>query len=1316
SAHRLAQVCLCHLSDSKRGAQAFRQLLELDPHNSSALAYLVDLHSTDENWEQLIALYEDQLHAGGIPRDDEFGVWVQVAMLNWKALENPGAAEPYFEKVRRAQPSHAGMLGFFRELCTEQDDSARLISILTDAEQSLDDGEAKSAVMEEIANLAESQENARQAIDQYKSMIRKNPSDDNARAKLKRLYLQTESYNALVELYRHDLQRTDESEKESRLAILSEIKTIYERHMHSDTALLTVLSQILQIDASDEDAVRGLIRVYESLNRWRDLLNMQQRLAELTSSDTERVKLLRAVARRWLEQFSNVQNAIRAYECLIEATGDDDEAREKLIELYRKRRAWAKLYDLYETQLDRVEDEARAELMVDMAKLAAERLDRGPDAVRLLKEVLEFDPAAEGVLDQLERHAERQKDYATVAEVLERRFDDAPDEKNKLTLLQKLGVLHADKLGDPASSNRAWRRVLDVSPGHKRALRVLRKSYVEEKDWEGLDDLYRSQDDVEGLADFLSTTADRNKDQEQKKELSFLAAAVYTDDLHSPERAVRSYERVLSVEPSNVRAAESLLPLYEKEDKWSRLPGLYTILLEVTQNVDDKIVILHKIADVMGGPLANRGAALSHARQAYELKSDAEGLDHLRAWSQKSGDWSAFVDVVRQQLSDADSGAAAPPDVERHRELRLMLAQVYANEVDKVDEAVEIYRQLVEVDPDDVEVMTEFEELLRSADRREDLRWLFGLKVERLAGEDRFDALEEWAIVEEECFGEAERATELLQRIVDVEPGRVSALSALSRLLIAAGQHAEAIAALKAQRDVSYGDDRMRLEVRLAEISLHELKEPRDAYEACVRALDVDEQHVLIVGLLEDLLEQAETRADVALTLEKIYASKAMPEKQVVALRAILETEKDPAERLILCQRLADVQERELQDPGAALDVLLNTLMEAPSEAPLWDRVAELGRSTGRPTDIAEAYRTHVGGEQVGQLGESLQLELCERAAELHEEQLGDADGAIPYLTRILGLDPSHQGAFDGLKQTFLSLERWDDVKDLYADAIADMDDDAGRIDRLGEVATIAEEVMEDPARAIGYYRQVVELDRHHEVALDALERLYTQQEKFSDLAGLLAGRVDACSDEEALAIHLQLVDLHLHALEESEKAIPHLEQAFLIRPDDDDARELAEECLQIDSLKTAAATLLDGVYEAADDVRALVAVLDIRLAASASDADRRELLGRIARLRDERLKDDSGAFDALCDLLPLEAEDLGLRAQLMKIGHRLGRHEEMVEALLKTADACTVESTRGEVLTDAANLLLDRLDRAKEAEDVYLRVLSIDEDDPDLV
>ena len=1321
AARHLVQLAKRKLDDPARTVEAFQLLLDLVPTNQEALSYLVNHYSEHEDWDRLAALYEAQLSTGAVKADEELGVLVQLAMLNWKTRSRPAEAEPYFDRVHRLQPTHAGMLQFFREWYGSRGETPRLISVLTDAQRALDEGAARRAIMEEIAALAEGQENARRAIDQYKAILRSSPENTDARDALKRLYRQTESYNALVELYRQDLERLPQDDKASRVAVLREMAVIY-RDTGNDTSLLTVLTQIMQLDDKDAEAVRSLTRVYETLGRWRDLLNMQQHLAELTEDRSEKVELLRAVARRWLEQFSNVQNAISAYEALCEVDPYDKEGNDQLRDLYLKRRAWPKLYDLYDAQLEQLEGEQRVPLMTEMAKLAAERLDRGSDAIRLLKEVLVFQPQAEGVLDQLEKQAERQKDWTTVAHVLERRVEQAGDDKTKLALLQKLGVLCSDRLEDATAANKAWRRVLELSPGHSRALRVLRQSYVTSSDWDGLEELYRSQNDAEGLADFLSTTADRVESASEKVELSFRAARVYEEDLGAPERAARSYERVLSVDEKNVTAARALLPLYEKEEKWSRLPGLYLVLLGATEDVDEKITILHKVAEVTGGPLANKAAALAHARQAYELRPDDQGLDRLEAWSHQSGEWTAFIEVVRARLGEKKKGP-------KPRALRLKLARVYAHEVERIDDAVQIYRELVEANPDDQDTVGQLEELLRAADRRDDLRWLFALKSERLEGDERSSALEDWAAAEENVFGEPARAIELLRQVTEQDPTRTSALAALTRLLGASEQFEAATKVMLAHRDATRGAERAEIELKLAALYLERLGDPAAAFEACARALAIDAHNAQAVGLLEQLMDHAETRVRAAERLEAIYAAIGEPGKQAGALRALLEARGEPADRLALCQRLADVHEQQLDDAAQAFEVILNTLLEFPGDLTLWDRAAELSVAAGKPTDLAQAYRKHLrpaepdeageaGEERVvdERIGRELQIELCARAAVLHEEHMGDAEGAIPYLERVLELEPSNPSAFERLKQILNSVERWGELELLYQRALGTSEQPAARAELLQEVAIVAEEMIGNDGKAIGYYEQILEIDSLHEAAMAALERLYGRQGQHAQLAVLLERRLEATPDAEAAPIRLQLVDLYLHKLEAHDRVMKHLESILLAHPTDADARKLGEECLGVPALRQAAALLLDGVYEARDEIRELVRVLEVQLEGADELGRRRELLRRMATMRDERLKDDLGAFQSLCELLPLEPDDVALRERYLGIGKRLGEHSRMAEVLEKAAQACSVPPTRGEILMAAAAIYRSQPSELGRAESVYRQVLEIDPDEPTLV
>src|SRR5262249_3399810 len=160
-----------------------------------------------------------------------------------------------------------------------------------------------------------------------------------------------------------------------------EIAKVYRERIHSDAALATVLTQIVQLDDTDAEALRDLVRVYEALGRFRDLLQQQAKLAEILPKGEEKRELLRSVARRWLEQFSHAQNATEAYEALLAIQPDDTEAIGKLRELYTKRRAFGPLYQLFEREAASRTGADRALLLVEMAKLAAERLDKGADAI-----------------------------------------------------------------------------------------------------------------------------------------------------------------------------------------------------------------------------------------------------------------------------------------------------------------------------------------------------------------------------------------------------------------------------------------------------------------------------------------------------------------------------------------------------------------------------------------------------------------------------------------------------------------------------------------------------------------------------------------------------------------------------------------------------------------------------------------------------------------------------------------------------------------------------------------------------------------------
>jgi tetratricopeptide (TPR) repeat protein len=507
------------------------------------------------------------------------------------------------------------------------------------------------------------------------------------------------------------------------------------------------------------------------------------RLAELEGDLGVKAELYRAAGRRWLDQFSNVQNAVEAFEKLHEARPDDREAVEKLKELYGKRRAYRQLYDLYDSEAKRTSGAERRGLWVEMAKMASDRLDRGADASRLYKMILAEDPDDAAALDALEKQAERDKDFATVAEVLERRVQVAAEPPARLAILQKLGTVYSDRLQDHAGALRVWRRVLDLSPGHAKALRILRDSYLAMGDYDGLTELYSAVNDWDGLAEVLSTTADRVGETQTKVDLSYRVAEIYEEKVGASERAFRSYERVLSVRPADRRAASALVPLYERDEKWARLPALYEVLLSHATDDVERRGLYAKLAEVTGERLSDKTAAFRYAKKAYELApTERGGLAALEAWARASGEWGGLAQAIQTRLGSSSAS------VDERRELRMKLAEVSALHAGRPDDAVKAYKELIEANAEDEIAIAGLDRLLRSSpDRKDDLRWLFRLRVNRAEGRTATPLLAEWALLEEEAFSDAAKATEIYKELLGLDPDHPGALRALARLLIAQG-------------------------------------------------------------------------------------------------------------------------------------------------------------------------------------------------------------------------------------------------------------------------------------------------------------------------------------------------------------------------------------------------------------------------------------------------------------------------------------------------------------------------------------------------
>lgn len=1292
--------------DPDMAADLFRQVLEANPGHRGAMAYLADYYEKKGEWDELVALYEDALK--GRPRgEEEMAMLLQIGMVHWRMRDDLDSAEEYFSRLRKSNPTHQGMLNFYREYCAQKEDPTKLIQVLSEAQRATREQDEKLAFSQELAVVAEEGAgNLTKAIDSWKQVLRLDRGNEDARNALRRLYEEAGQWNALLDLLKGNMEALPADDVEGRVAIMFDMVAIYRDKLSHDPMVINTYNAILRIDPDNREALEKLSEVYENLGRWSDLTRVLERRAELTEDPDQKVKLLSRVATLWIDRFNNLNKAVAPLEAVLELDSTNAEAIEQLKTIYSKRRAWKPLYDILRRETSLLEGHDQVERLAEMAKLAAERLDKPQEAIELWERVFEAEPDWPGVLDELERLTERQKDWEGLARVLERRLHGASEEE-LVTLLIKLGTVYSERLKDPARSAEKWRRVLELQPGHHKAVRVLKDAYVQTRDFEALEDLYQSLGEWEGLVEVLSNAADDTDDPQLKIELSFKAARIFEEKIEQPARAQRSYERILSVDETNEQAARALMRIYEEGGHWSRLLNIYQVLLHHTvEGTDEDLELLVKLRDLCAERLGDRSEAFRWAAKAYD--EAPERADLRDALEERAGEADAWEDLLQIYELRAEE---TEDDGERLELLRRM-ARLSGERLGRPDDAVEHFNQVLELQPGDEEALTTLERIYAGAGRFTELLGVFQTRLDMADDpEHRSDLLKEMAKIREEGLEDPESAAATYREVLALQPGDDEALSALKRMAEEGERWDELVEILETRRDYAEPDEAVEITFQLAGLLAAQLERPDRAVQELRSILRDHPGHERALEELEPFLDHDELRGEVSLLMEPHLQQNEDYPRLARVLSIILEDQGDPAERVVLFKRLATIQQQELDQLQESMNSLGAALELAPADRELWDRLDPLAEATDQNAELAEMLAAAYRAEG---LEDSARTELAARLAEIYDIRLGELESARPYHEHVLDADPAAQRAFEALENLFNTNEQYDELLDLYRRQAQRMEDPERQRDLLLKVCFIHEELLDDKDEAIRWYVRVLDIDPEDDIANNALESLYAQTERWRELADLLRTKLSRSDGDVALDLRYRLGELYETHLEDATSAMDFYEEVLHQEPGHEGAQAALERLMEIPDLRQRAAGILEPIYEDQGASAELVRVLEVQLEEVSEPAGRVGLLSRIGSLLETRLDQPVEAFEAYARAFDAEPTNEAPRAELRRLAteHDLfPRYCEVLEGGISSAADDVV--LRSELLSEVASLYEVRLDSPERAEDAYHRLLETDPDNP---
>jgi tetratricopeptide (TPR) repeat protein len=1306
---RAGRVFRANLRDANRAAACYERVLDLHPGNGEAMTFLSGYFTETEQWDHLVGLYEDALQVRQ-RIDVEQGFLMQIGMVHWRMRKKPDEAEPHFARLRKLDPAHPVVLEFYRERHVAPEEAERLLNVLSDAQRVATTDAKKLELAVEFARRAQQGQNtAERAIEGWRLVQRLDPTHAEASKQLRELYHATHKWNALVEALKAELEACGSGADvvPRKVEILRELVVVYDKYLRMDGMLINTYNAILKLVPGDRPTLDALAAKYESMGRWNDLINVLGTDADAISEPVRRIELYLRVASLWVEHFSNYNQATGPLEKVLAIEPENREALVQLKDIYSKKRAWKELFEVLRKESSVASDPTvRLSNSVEMARLAADRLHSYDDAMTLWREVLAKDPTHLEALDALEKLAEREKAWDALAEVLEKRIAGADSDESRIKLLQKLAAVFAEKLQDAARAAGVWRQVLKLDPQHHRAIRALRDSLLEAGHWDELEKLYLEARDFEGLLDVLSSEADKAAEPELKVDLSFRAAGVIEKHIGEPARAVRSYERVLSVQSDNMRAAQALAPIYEREEKWSRLAGVLELVLRHQAEGDkaERLSLLTRLRELSADKLRDAEAAFGYAHEAYQVAPEAADVrEALEASAQAAQAFGRLVEIYQARIQHAGKDEVLA--------LRRRIASLASDRLSNSALAIGQFQKILEADPGDTVASETLERMLRAESKGDDLKQLLRQRLEH--GDDpaaRWSALKELARLEEES-GALEPAAAHYRAMTEIDPADRDVLAHLDRLAEAGERWDELASVLERRREVEQEKaSRVDLGYRLGSLLLTRFEDSDRALDVFVQVLELEPGHGLSLGALEKLAEGQKRPPERLLqVLERVYEENSRYDKLLKVLSHRLESETGEEEVRRLRLRVAEISGSKLGDATGAYGSLEAAFLDEPSDRALWDQLAEAAQRADQMRALAGAFATAI---EAGDMDAADACDLAERVASIYDEVLSQPEEAEPFHRRVLARDPLSDSAFTALKELYTNQERWDELQLLYKKRIDETFDSEAKLDLLLQVCFLFEEILEKPDLAVEAYQAVLELQPDHGPARRTLERLYQSTERWRDLVALLRSNLDQAQEgKEQVELLFRLGELHENKLGEPAQAVEQYEAVLAHQPTHMRAQEALARLLAVESQRLRVARILEPIYESQGAYQDLARVLEIQLLDEAAPSTRAELLLRIGELYEHRVRNADLAFSAYARAVEADPADGRTREALARVASQRETFRRERAAVLERAVQAITDSPDlvGEILVELGDLLVQYLQERDAAERVYARLIEVD-------
>jgi tetratricopeptide (TPR) repeat protein len=1014
------------------------------------------------------------------------------------AARDKARAEQMYAAITQLDPQDDIALVALEETRKALGKYEELVEMLLDRSQSAPPGAERGRALAEIGRLyATELDDADQALIAFTQALCEDPSNDEYAGEVERLCgARTPVWSEQLDTIA-DTLKSGALAQSDHLALMGRAARWYEQKLARADLALAAYQQVLAGDPANDAAAEGMTGIYRRVQQWPELVSVLLSRADVAAS-APKARDLRAEAAEVLE--TRLNDPSRARDLLMTVLSDDPghaRACEAMARIAERTGDFATLAQVLERRAAARNGLEKAEALGKVAEVYEDHLNDLPEATRRFEAVLAIDPTNLNALKGLDRIFNRTGKYRELLEVLERQISAAATPRQKINLYSRIAGIYEEEFLDHESASHALESILAIDGGHDGALSALARHYRALEKWEPACAIYERH---------ASVTTDPTR----RIDLLLARARTLAEQIGSPDRASKTYEQILAIQPSHAGALEALAQLREMSgDAHAALTAIEALAMKAAtpEAKAEQWLRAARLLESRG----DRDSAIERYKLALDANPrDASASSALRKAYASRGDWLSVVSLIERELQSAES------DLARSR-LWAELAKVYHAQLVDPAKADTAARKSVELDGSNADGLMVLGDLAFEAGRLLDAAKHYESLVNRvsvLPKEDGVRVLVRFM----EAFGKAQSRPSLPASGLSGQLSQTD-LSGPPSSQWLGGPSSQRISAIPSSPPTAPPPPVTNPRMTAAIDALKQLA-PQNV-DALARAANA-------------LFEFGDPHSAYAMHEELFH-------KYGSALAG-----SDRAEALY---HLGESARR-----SGKLDAALKPLREAinldPSNPRPYKSLAKVHDEKGEWQNAVNVRRERLqlvtGGERF-----DLLLEL----GDVLFSKMSDRAGASKAYTQALEERPDDRKLLTKLMQLYSEEKDWAKLVDVVLRLADFVEDPKQRAKYMHTAATIASKHLEDLDKALTFYKRVLEFDPSNEKALLEATELYQQKGQHDEVERLLKTQLDqakvAQDREKIVRVLDKLGELYQQFLNDPELAVDAFEAAQAFDPED---------------------------------------------------------------------------------------------------------------------------------------------------------------------